>query len=198
MVMATLSIGYGFTEVERAQVGALYWEAFGRKLRAAFGDDATGATQVTAALRADRMLVARIAGEAVGVCGYYHDGRGAAELSWRQLRERLTPSAALRALLVLAPLDHRPSRGVLVLDGICVGVAHRGHGIGSALLATAVEHGQRHNAQWVQLSVVDTNARAEALYRRSGFRVVGEGSLGGLGRLYGFERYKTMRKRVTQ
>ncbi|WIM92980.1 GNAT family N-acetyltransferase [Actinoplanes oblitus] len=194
--MTTLAIGNGFTEAERARVGALYWEAFGRKLRPAFGDSAIGSAQVTAALTADRMLVARSDGEVVGVCGYHRDGRGAADLSWGRLRRALGTPAALRALLVLAPLDRRERPGVLVLDGICVDAGQRGRGVGSALLSAAVERARHYHDQWVQLSVVDTNPRAEALYRRLGFRAVGEGSLGALGQVYGFQRFTTMRKKV--
>ncbi|GAA4609044.1 GNAT superfamily N-acetyltransferase [Actinoplanes octamycinicus] len=196
--MTTLAIGQGFTEAERERAGALYWEAFGRKLRPAFGDSAAGAAQVTAALRADRMLVARSGGEVVGVCGYHHDGRGAADLSWSRLRQRLGAPAALRALLVLAPLDRPERPGVLVLDGICVAAAQRGRGVGSALLSAAGGWARRHHDEWVQLSVVDTNPRAEALYRRLGFRTVSEGSLGALGHVYGFQRFTTMRKRAAE
>ncbi|WP_229070123.1 GNAT family N-acetyltransferase [Actinoplanes sp. DH11] len=185
-----------FTESERHRVGALYWAAFGRKLRPAFGSDEVGAALVTATLRPDRMLVARDGGEVTGVCGFHQDGHGAADLTWRRLRDELGRAAAARAWLTLAPLDRREHDGVLTLDGICVSADRRGRGIGSALLDRVAEHAARHGRRWVQLSVVDTNPRAEALYRRHGFRVVEEGSVGALRRLYGFERYRTMRKKI--
>jgi GNAT superfamily N-acetyltransferase len=189
-------IDHGFTEAERPRVGALYWSAFGSKLRTAFRDDTTGRSQVTAGLRADRTLVARDHGAVVAVCGYHRDGHGAADLSWRRLRENLGVTAALRASVVLAPLDRHERSGVLVLDGVCVSAERRGQGIGSALLDAVTVYGAGLGHRWVQLSVIDTNPRAEALYRRCGFDVVGEGSVGALRHLYGFERYKTMRKRT--
>ncbi|MEU4562714.1 GNAT family N-acetyltransferase [Actinoplanes sp. NPDC023936] len=192
--MAELSIG--FTESERARVGELYWAAFRAKLRIAFRDDAAGAGQVTAALRPDRTLVARVGGEVAGMCGFHHGGHGAVDLSWARLRTGLGTVAAAWAALALAPLERRELDGVLVLDGICVAAEHRGRGIGSALLDAATELGARHGDQWVQLSVVDTNPRAEALYRRVGFETAGHGSIGALRHLYGFDRYRTMRKRT--
>ncbi|MEU8662490.1 GNAT family N-acetyltransferase [Actinoplanes philippinensis] len=193
--MTTVEIGAGFTGPERSRAGELYWEAFGRKLRPALGG-ATGPALVTAALDPERMLVARSAGQVVGVCGFHRHGRGAADLSWARLRSALGTPAAVRAMLVLAPLDRREQPGVLVLDGICVAVGQRGRGIGSALLSAAGEQARRDGDEWVQLSVVDTNPRARALYGRLGFRTVAGGSLGALGHLYGFQRFTSMRKRA--
>ncbi|WP_243752219.1 GNAT family N-acetyltransferase [Leucobacter weissii] len=188
----------GFAERERERVGELYWAAFGDKLSPAFRDCPTGARIVAESLRADRMLVARISGEVVGVCGYYEDGRGAADLSWSLLRRRLPRAAALRSLVLLAILA-RPGRpGTLILDGICVDGAHRGRGIGSALLGAAAAHARRRGSRAVQLSVVDANPRAAALYRRVGFTATGRGTVGPLGRLYGFRRYTTMQKQVDE
>ncbi|BAL88301.1 putative GCN5-related N-acetyltransferase [Actinoplanes missouriensis 431] len=192
--MTELSIG--FTESERARVGELYWAAFGPKLRIAFRDEATGVAQVTAALRPDRALIARVDGQVAGMCGFHHDGHGAVDLSWAGLRAGLGIVAAAWAALTLAPLDRRERDGVLVLDGICVAAEHRGRGIGSALLDAVTELAARHGDQWVQLSVIDTNPRAEALYRRHGFATAEHGSLGPLRHLYGFDRYRTMRKRT--
>ncbi|AEV82550.1 GCN5 family acetyltransferase [Actinoplanes sp. SE50] len=193
----TLEIGSGFTEAERTRVGLLYWAAFGRKLRLAFRDEATGVTRVTAALLPDRMLIARAGGAVTGVCGFHRDGHGAADLSWSRLRPQAGRASALRALLALAPLERHPQAGVLLLDGVAVDAALRGRGIGSALLAAAEEQARRQHARWVQLSVVDTNPRAEALYRRLGYQPVSKGSIGTLRHLYGFERFTTMRKRIS-
>jgi len=80
--MTTIDVGHGFKESERDQVGALYWEAFRRKLGPGFTNDAVGLTTIQAAIHSDRMLVARIKGEIAGVCGYHEQGAGAANLSW--------------------------------------------------------------------------------------------------------------------
>ena len=118
---------------------------------------------------------------------------GAVARSWRATRSRLGRLAALRTAVVLAPL-HRA--GVLVLDGLCVAADRRGCGTGSALLAAAADLAARRGDRAVQLSVVDTNPRAEALYRRLGFTVVGQGDVGPLAGVYGFRRYRTLQRPV--
>jgi len=189
-----VKIERGFTAAERVQVGALYWEAFGAKLAPAFGNEAIGRAEVTAALAADHFLVAREGSEVLGVCGFRTASGGAADWSWRTMRSRLGWRAAMRATAVLAPLHRGDVPGVLVLDGLCVAAGRRGGGTGSALLAAAAALAARRGQRAVQLSVVDTNPRAEALYRRRGFVVVGQGDLGPLAGIYGFRRYRTLQR----
>lgn len=190
------SVGRGFTPDERERVGSLYWEAFGRKLRPAFADDATGARAVRASMRPASTFIARTGGSVAGVCGFAEDGHGAADLTWATLRGQLTVAPAIRAYLVLGVLSRSRRTDVLVLDGICVDAAQRGRGIGSALLAAATELACLRGLRAVRLSVVDTNPRARALYHRLGFRPVGSGSLGPLAAVYGFDRYTTMERRT--
>lgn len=55
-----------------------------------------------------------------------------------------------------------------------VGPAHRGRGLGAALLEDAVGALAARGAREVRLTVDPANATAAALYARSGFRVVAE------------------------
>ncbi|WP_432542664.1 GNAT family N-acetyltransferase [Kineococcus sp. SYSU DK002] len=190
-----MEITRGFTAPERDHVAALYWEAFGRKLRPAFRDAATGRAEVAASLRPGNVLVARRDGHVVGVCGFRHAGGGA--VSGGGTRTRLGPLGALRAALLLAPLRRGDVPGVLVLDGLCVDTAHRSRGVGSALLAAAADLARDLGLHAVQLTVVDTNPRAETLYRRLGYTDAGHGDLGPLAGLYGFSRYRTLRRPLT-
>ncbi|WP_341974735.1 GNAT family N-acetyltransferase [Microbacterium sp. LTA6] len=194
--MQAHQIALGFQESERAEVGALYWEAFHRKLRPAFTSNDTGRRVVQAAMRPDRMLVARTEGVITGVCGFFETGLGAANLSWALLRHLLPTWQAIRASLVLSVLARNSKDHTLVLDGICVDSARRGEGTGTALLAAAVEAARQRRLRSVQLSVIDSNVRAEELYRRQGFSPTDTGSLGLLGYVYGFERYTVMEKAV--
>ena len=196
--MEDVRIDEGFSEDERDHVAALYWEAFGRKLRPGFVDEPTGRAVVRAALRSDHLLVARRSGQVVGVCGYYEDGTGAADLRWSRLRESLSVHAALRASLVLSVLSRSQHPGALVLDGICVDPAARGRGIGTALLGAASDKARRIGARVVRLSVIGTNSRARALYERHGFTPAGHGSLGPLSPVYGFDGYTTMELEVSR
>ncbi|WP_258054920.1 GNAT family N-acetyltransferase [Streptomyces sp. Ru71] len=61
----------------------------------------------------------------------------------------------------------------LVVADLEVAPAHRGRGIGAALLARAVEEGRRLGAGHVWLEVTHLNAPAVRLYRRAGFELCG-------------------------
>lgn len=196
--MGDESIDEGFTEGEREHVAALYWEAFGRKLRPGFGDELAGRAVVRAALRSTRLLVARQEGDVVGICGFYQAGTGAADFRWSRLRESLSVPAAVRASLVLSVLSRSDRPDTVVLDGICVDRAARGRGIGSSLLSAAADKARRIGARTVRLSVVDVNPRARALYERHGFTPVERGALGVLSPVYGFDGYTTMELEVSR
>lgn len=64
------------------------------------------------------------------------------------------------------------------------------------LLDAALDVARGQGKQQLQLSVIEANPRARALYERHGFAAVERGSLGPLRHLYGFDRYITMRKEV--
>ncbi len=194
--MDTVTIDRGFNEEERASVGLLYWEAFGRKLRPGFADESTGAAVVRELLRPDHTFVARRGRDVVGVCGFYESGTGAADFTWARLLRTMSLRGALRASLVLSVLSRTDHPGVLVLDGICVDSSARGLGIGTALLGTSDSHAREIGARTVRLSVVGSNPRARALYERRGFVPVDSGSLGLLAPVYGFDAYTTMERRV--
>ncbi len=50
---------------------------------------------------------------------------------------------------------------------------HRGHGVGKMLLSTAIDYARAHGFQTVTLEVRVSNVRAQHLYQRFGFQVVG-------------------------
>ncbi len=57
------------------------------------------------------------------------------------------------------------------ISDLAVARNHDGRGIGSALLAYAERFAREHHCRHVQLAVFPGNARARALYERSGFGV---------------------------
>lgn len=95
------------------------------------------------------------------------------------------PGALWRApLLALLERDLEPE--VLQMDGLCVAPQARGRGIGTALLDAIKALAAERGAVSVRLDVIDTNPRAEALYRREGFSPVSREALGPLRWVFGF------------
>ncbi|WP_435300453.1 GNAT family N-acetyltransferase [Timonella sp. A28] len=192
--MKETHISQGFAEEERNEVGSIYWEAFHKKFRHAFPNHDIGKSAIQQAMSPDHVLVARTDGKVSGVCGFYENGTGALDLSWALLTQLMPTSQALKAALVLGMLSRNEKKPILVLDGICVSSTHRSLGIGSALLAATIERARNTNQRAVRLSVINTNPRAEALYRREGFQPTTTRALGPFSRLYGFTHYTIMEK----
>ncbi|WNG48446.1 GNAT family N-acetyltransferase [Archangium minus] len=174
-------------------VARLYWTAFARKFRPGLGDAEHGVPVLREALAADRLSCAiGPDGTVLGVLGHYRAGRGAIDLRYQTLLRHFSPwSAPWRALLLL-PLHREARPGELLLDGIAVDPAARGRGLGTRLLAHAVELARQDGLRWVRLGVVDTNPRARALYERCGFVAERTQEVSPLGALYGFRSVTEM------
>lgn len=194
----SVAITEGAPEALRPDVAALFLEAFAAKLRPVFGDGAAGGALLAASLRLDRALVATRDGACAGVAGFCLDGARLVEtpVLWRLLRAR--GLAAGVGGWLAAALLHRPEpRDALLLDGIAVAPAWRGHGIGTRLLAAVRDLARRHGRASVQLAVIDTNPAARRLYLREGYAPVREQVLGAPGRwLFGFGAVTTMQRGV--
>jgi len=102
------------------------------------------------------------------------------------LRAHLAAIAASGSEAVLVARDHHemvglvtgtrgahPARRGVVEIGIGVRAAHRGRGIGYALLAALERWARDRACHRLQLHVVTTNAPAIALYRKAGFATEG-------------------------
>ena len=95
-------------------------------------------------------------------------------------------SALWRAPL-LSLLERQIEPGPLLMDGIFVSEAARGHGVGTALLEAIKTHATHNGLFAVRLDVIDTNPRAKALYLRHGFEPAGEEHLGPFRHIFGFK-----------
>lgn len=159
----------------------LYTEAFGSKLRWAFGkqEDALPAV-VELLLRHDQMrlsetLVAEVDGQVAGmaVLRRDHTYRSRWSAIWRLVRRHVRGWRALTATFIMAAMCSNlctPARSYL--EALAVGSRYRGQGIGTLLLEQCFEESRKAGKREISLHVVDTNPRARQLYERMGFRIV--------------------------
>ncbi|MFI9629562.1 GNAT family N-acetyltransferase [Streptomyces sp. NPDC052042] len=159
----------GIPEGAEARVAELYWDAFGRKLGPALNPPGTAREFIARHLHHDRGVAALIGGEVVGVAGYQLGGRALTGGGARDVLAMYGRVRGLPRLALLALLSRSPEARELVMDGIAVSPAHRGHGIGGLLLKEVVALAADHGCQRVRLDVIDVNPRARSLYERHGF-----------------------------
>ncbi|MFF9351534.1 GNAT family N-acetyltransferase [Streptomyces sp. NPDC014734] len=182
---------------DEARVAELYWEAFGRKLGPALDPPDTARAFIARHLHHDRGIAALLDGEVVGVAGYQLGGRA---LTGGGARDVLATYGALRGLprlVLLSLLSRTPAAHELVMDGIAVSPAHRGHGIGGLLLREIVALAADRGCRRVRLDVIDVNPRARALYERHGFTATRTERTPYLRDLMGFSAVTTMYRPVT-
>lgn len=188
-----MNVRNGLPDHLRPQAAALYWQAFGSKLTRVLGPEPLALAFLQRVIRGDHCLyVLGAEGDLIGIAGFKspmgsfasgeaHDMRavyGRVGAAWR--------AGALRLLQSEVDNDR------FLVDGICVARAHRGRGVGSALLDGLMAEARFRGYGAIRLEVIDTNIRARALYERMGFAAWRHESLGPLRHVFGFSRATTM------
>ncbi|WP_229753072.1 GNAT family N-acetyltransferase [Deinococcus aerophilus] len=114
--------------------------------------------------------IAECAGEALGVLvAYAGSDAPALDAAYRERR---------RSLGLPADVASEGQPGEWYVDTLAVSEAARGQGIGARLLHEAAAQARERGLGRLGL-LVEQGSRAAALYRREGFRVAGERTLGG-------------------
>ena len=197
-----IAILRGLPHGYRDQAALLFDEAFGSKMGLALPDREKRLPLLARAIRADHAVVAERDGRLLGMVGLTaREGRyerGLIDVPWdpRRNSDLLGLGGAVRAVLGLRLAEHKPRPGELYIDGIAVTPDARGEGVGTGLLDEAHAIAREGGFRWVRLDVVDTNARAQALYERLGYRVTRVQSFRHMERVVGFGGMVSMERLV--
>lgn len=189
----------GFSETQRAQAAALYWQAFEGKLSKLLGPPARGRAFFEDTLDpAFALCAVDEGGLLLGLAGF-KTAKGALTGGGSGSVFRHYGLSALWRLPFLAMLERDLEGGVLLMDGICVAPQARGLGLGTALLRAIKDEARRRQMAFVRLDVIDTNPRAEALYLREGFVSLRTETLPApLRAMFGFSSAQKMQYAVAQ
>lgn len=188
-----IRIEQGLPDHFRREAALLYWQAFGPKLGRVLGPDRLALVYLQRVMRADNCLTAYDRQDRlIGLAGFKTPESSFAGGSEEDLRAVYGGFGGRWRTRVLRLLGNDGDTERFLLDGLCVSDSVRGQGVGTALLEAIVEEGRRRGYGAVRLDVVDTNARARALYERRGFVVDRTEAIGPLRLIFGFNAAHTM------
>lgn len=182
----------GLPDALRAEAAALYWNAFGGKLGRVLGPERLALAFVERVMRADHCIVALGPEGLLGLAGFKTPEGSFAGGSPADLSAVYGRWGGAWRSGVMQLLGGEADSLRFLLDGLCVRPDMRGRGIGSALLAAICDEGRARGYGAVRLDVVDTNARARALYERRGFVLDRSTPIGPLRLIFGFRAAHTM------
>lgn len=188
-----MRIETGFPERQRAQVAALFWQAFSGKLGRVMAPETRAIAFIEHALCPEHALTAQSPqGALLGVAGLKTLQGGLISGSFSDLAKFYGTMGALWRGPLLDLTDSPLSRSQMLLDGLFVESGSRSSGVGSALIQAVIDEARRRGLSEVRLEVVDTNLRARALYERHGFVPAGRSNLRIFRPLFGFHHSTTM------
>ena len=187
----------GLPENQRSRAAALYWEAFGPKLRVPLGPREKGLAFVERVLRPDHAISALDRdGRLIGVAGFKTTEGAFVGGDFRDLVAVFGRGGALWRGLLGWMLERDVDNRRFLMDGLFVDAGARGQGVGTALLDALCEEAARRGYREIRLDVIDTNTRARALYERYGFRPFKTEHLGPLRFVFGFRSATAMALRL--
>ncbi|MEL7463888.1 MAG: GNAT family N-acetyltransferase [Pseudomonadota bacterium] len=167
---AGAAIQVGLPERFRADAARLYLDAFAAKLGPILGRGERAEGFLASVMRpANAMAALNAEGDLLGLAGFHDETGGFIGGGFADMRAAYGLPGALWRAPLIDLFERAPEPGEMLMDGVVVALAHRGAGIGEALLDALSHHAARAGAQALRLEVVDANPRAEALYLRLGF-----------------------------
>lgn len=183
----------------RRDAAQLYLDAFDQKLGPVLGRDQRAVGYLAQTLQLTKSIVALGPdGQLLGLAGFHDDRGGFVGGGFGDLKQHYGLIGAIWRGLLLSLFERAPPDDRLLMDGVVVSADSRGAGIGTELLNGVGEVARARALSAIQLDVVDTNPRAQALYERHGFVVSGQQSVWPLHWLFGFRRSTTMVKVLEQ
>ncbi len=191
-----ITLQSGLPEEHRPAAARLYWEAFGGKLGRVMGPEPRALAYLDRVMRSDHVITAMAGDQLVGLAGFKTPSGAFASGNWRDMRMVYGRMGALWRLALLGALQSEVDNDRFLIDGICVGRAHRGQGIGRALIEALCDEAARRGYPAIRLEVIDSNVRARSLYEQVGFRTIKHDELGLLRHAFGFSSAATMVREI--
>lgn len=189
----TITIQHGLPPHLRSHAAQLYWQAFGGKLGRVLGPERLALALLNRVMRNDHAIVAvSDQGALLGMVGFKSPEGAFAGGGFADLRHVYGMAGATWRVALLWLLERELDNDRFLMDGICVADFARGQGVGTALLDAIYTEGRKRGYPSVRLDVIDTNARARALYERQGFAPTRTSHIGLLRLVFGFSAATTM------
>ncbi len=154
------------------EAAALYHTALADKLRPLYGGGARARLALASGFNRHMCIAALDGHRLVGILGVQTAAAGFMDVNLRVLQPFYGLWDSLWRMALLAVLNHAPRTDEAHIDGVAVVPDYRGRGIGTGLIAAMETWAAGHGLVMVTLEVVDTNPRAERLYRHLGFEAV--------------------------
>ncbi|MDN5785519.1 N-acetyltransferase [Pseudorhodobacter sp.] len=187
----------GIPDELRTDAATLYWAAFGGKLGRVMGPRHRALRFFEQAMRSDHALTALSPnGELLGLVGFKSYSGSMAGGDSAQMRAVYGWFGAAWRGVLLSLMERDVENRCFLIDGICVVPAAQGQGVGTLLLNAIFDEARAREYPAVRLDVIDSNARARALYEQLGFVALRTERLGLLRHLFGFDASISMVKEL--
>jgi ribosomal protein S18 acetylase RimI-like enzyme len=173
---------------------ALYLSALDDKLVPVYGGGSRARQALACGFNRHMCITAVEGDRLIGILGIQTATAKFMDVTLNTLQPFYGTLGSLWRMALLAFLNHSPMANEACIDGLAVLPAYRGRGVGTGLIAALEAWATGQGLSVIRLEVVDTNPRAEKLYRHIGFEAVREQTVWPVGTLFGFRSSTVMIK----
>lgn len=132
-------------------------------------------------------------GKVIGVLGFKSDKFKLMDYKLKLLTDEFGLFGGLiRKIRYLFTQIESISKKEIKIEAIAVAKKHQRKGIGTKLIKKAIAYSKKHNYKRIILNVVNTNPNAKRLYKRVGFKTIGNRYYGFITKKAGYTSYSKM------
>ncbi|MCP4168388.1 MAG: GNAT family N-acetyltransferase [Chloroflexi bacterium] len=169
-----------------ASAGRLFLDAFKDKFAPVFGDGDRAQSVLENSLDPTHCIAAVSNGVLVGLLAIQDSQGSFLNPTLKIMIQTYGMLGGLFRMFGLAVLHHSTASDEFYVEGIAVVDEMRGKGVGSQLLDLLEQLALENGIQTISLAVINTNPRAESLYKRLGFVSTRRDKLWPFNRILGF------------
>lgn len=188
----------GLSENHYTNASNLIIKAFNDKLIPILGNPQKAKKIIEASMNTDYCFSATSESELIGCIAFQIGEKNFLSFSLRNLVLIYGIWGGIKRAVKLSTLTHKTAKDEVYIEAIAVDEDFRGRGIGRKLINEVLEYGRKNNYKTLSLEVINTNPRAETLYKNIGFRVINTYSIKPLKKILNlqFDKVTYMEKKI--
>lgn len=193
-----MNISNGLSECHPPDAASLFLDSLGDKFYPILKDKQKAHKLLELSINQSNCFSAVSDKKLFGILAYQVNNTNFLSISFRNIISVYGVFSGIIKALALSQLEHQTDRNDIYIEAVAVSEAARGQGVGTKLFEALFDYAAGHKFNSITLQVIDTNPKAEALYKRLGFEIVNKSKIWPFNMLLGwkFREVVLMKKKL--
>ncbi len=193
-----MNIRNGLSQRYFSDAASLFLDSLGDKFYPILGDKQKAQTLLELSINQKNCFSAMSENTLLGVLAYQISNTNFLSMSLQNIVNVYGIFSGIPKALALSQLEHKTDKNDIYIEAVAVSESARGQGVGTKLFEALFAYAAEHKFSSITLQVIDTNPKAEALYKRLGFEIIKRSQIWPFNILFGwkFREVVLMKKKL--